>query len=141
MNFKVTLDRDEDGIWIVECPAIPGCVSQGMTREEAVGNIRDAIQMCLEVRAEQGLPPTVETREVEVASDANASGSERARSGEGAGFNGLDSYPAAGQPYHLTKPGEPATLSVPDHKEVARGTLRSLLRSANLTTNEFVAHV
>ena len=41
----------------------------------------------------------------------------------------------------LTKPGEPATLSVPDHKEVARGTSRSLLRSANLTTNEFVAHL
>ncbi len=67
MNFKVTLDRDEDGIWIVECPAIPGCVSQGMTREEAIVNIREAIQMCLEVRAEQGLPLTVETREVEVA--------------------------------------------------------------------------
>ncbi len=41
----------------------------------------------------------------------------------------------------LTKSGELATLSVPDHKEVARGTLRSLLRSANLTTNEFVAQV
>ena len=67
MNFKVTLDRDEDGIWVVECPAIPGCVSQGMTRDEAMDNIREAIQMCLEVRAEQGLPLTVETREVEVA--------------------------------------------------------------------------
>jgi len=67
MNVKVTLDRDEDGIWIVECPAIPGCVSQGMTREEAMGNIREAIQMCLEVRAEQGLPLTVETHDVEVA--------------------------------------------------------------------------
>lgn len=41
----------------------------------------------------------------------------------------------------LTKPGEAATLSVPDHKEVARGTLRSLLRLANLTTNEFLATV
>ncbi len=41
----------------------------------------------------------------------------------------------------LTKPGEPATLSVPDHKEVARGTMRSLLRSANLTVNEFLTHV
>ena len=58
MNFKVTLDRDEDGIWIVECPAIPGCVSQGKTRDEAIGNIREAIQLCLEVRAEQGLPLT-----------------------------------------------------------------------------------
>ncbi len=67
MNFKVTLNRDEDGIWIVECPAIPGCVSQGLTREEAMDNIREAIQLCLEVRAEQGLPLTLETREVEVA--------------------------------------------------------------------------
>lgn len=66
MNFKVTLDRDEDGMWVVECPAIPGCVSQGKTREEALANIREAIQLCLEVRAEQGLPLTLETREVEV---------------------------------------------------------------------------
>jgi len=63
----VTLDRDEDGIWIVECPVIPGCVSQGVTREEAMNNIREAIQMCMEVRAEQGLPLTVEAHEVEVA--------------------------------------------------------------------------
>lgn len=67
MNFRVTLDRDEDGVWIVECPAIPGCVSQGTTREDVMGNIREAIQLCLEVRAEQGLPLTMETREVEVA--------------------------------------------------------------------------
>jgi len=67
MNFKVTLDRDEDGMWVVECPAIPGCVSQGKTREEAINNIREAIQLCLEVRAEQGLPLTRETREAEVA--------------------------------------------------------------------------
>jgi predicted RNA binding protein YcfA (HicA-like mRNA interferase family) len=37
----------------------------------------------------------------------------------------------------LTKPGEIVTLSVPDHKEVARGTLRSLIRAANLTIQEF----
>jgi predicted RNA binding protein YcfA (HicA-like mRNA interferase family) len=39
----------------------------------------------------------------------------------------------------LTKPGEMATLSVPNHKEVAKGTLRSLIRSANLTVDEFIA--
>lgn len=66
MKFSVTLDRDEDGVWIVECPAIPGCVSQGHTKEEALENIRDAIKLCLQVRAEQGLPLTVETRQVEV---------------------------------------------------------------------------
>lgn len=56
MKLTVSLDRDEDGAWIVECPSIPGCVSQGGTKEEALVNIREAIQLCLEVRAEQGLP-------------------------------------------------------------------------------------
>lgn len=52
MTFRVNVDRDEDGIWIVECPAIPGCVSQGNTKEEALENIKDAIELCLEVRGE-----------------------------------------------------------------------------------------
>ncbi|HVF48853.1 MAG TPA: type II toxin-antitoxin system HicB family antitoxin [Pyrinomonadaceae bacterium] len=67
MIFNVTLDRDEDGVWIVECPSIPGCVSQGGTREEALENIKDAIRLCLQVRAEKGYPLTIETRQVEVA--------------------------------------------------------------------------
>jgi len=66
MKFQVTLDRDEDGVWIVECPSIPGCVSQGSTQDEALVNICDAIKLCLEVRSERGLPLTVETRQVEV---------------------------------------------------------------------------
>lgn len=67
MKFIVTLDRDEDGVWIVECPAVPGCVSQGDTQEEALANIQEAIALCLEVRAERGLPLTIETKQVEVA--------------------------------------------------------------------------
>jgi len=66
MKFTATLDRDEDGVWIVECPSIPGCVSQGHTREEALENLREAIALCLEVRAERGMPLTVETQQVEV---------------------------------------------------------------------------
>lgn len=66
MKFNVTLDRDEDGVWVVECPSIPGCVSQGQSKEEALENIKDAIVACLQVRAERGLPLTVETRQVEV---------------------------------------------------------------------------
>jgi len=54
LKFNVTLDRDEDGMWVIECPAIPGCISQGETREEALENIQDAIRLCLEVRAERG---------------------------------------------------------------------------------------
>lgn len=67
MRFSVIIDRDEDGIWVVECPSIPGCVSQGQTKDEALENIRDAIYQCLQVRAERGLPLTIETRQVEVA--------------------------------------------------------------------------
>lgn len=67
MKFIATLDRDEDGVWIAECPSIPGCVSQGETKEAALENLREAIGLCLEVRAEEGLPLTVETRQVEVA--------------------------------------------------------------------------
>ncbi|GAB6068892.1 type II toxin-antitoxin system HicB family antitoxin [Methylothermus subterraneus] len=67
MKFSVTISRDEDGVWVVECPAIPGCVSQGQTKEEALENIQDAICQCLQVRAERGLPLTIETRQVEVA--------------------------------------------------------------------------
>jgi predicted RNase H-like HicB family nuclease len=69
MKFPVTVYRDEDDFHIVECPSIPGCMSQGRTEAEALENIKDAIQLCLEVRREDGLPLTVpvETHEVEVA--------------------------------------------------------------------------
>ena len=66
MKFTVTLDRDEDGAWVAECSAIPGCVSQGTTKAQALENIKDAIKLCLEVRADRGLPLTIETHQVEV---------------------------------------------------------------------------
>lgn len=66
MRFVVTIDRDEDGVWVVECPSIPGCVSQGATKEEALASVQDAIKACLEVRSERGMPLTVETHQVEV---------------------------------------------------------------------------
>jgi predicted RNase H-like HicB family nuclease len=66
MKFNITIDRDEDGVWIVECPSIPGCVSQGETKDQALENIEDAIAACLQVRAERGLPLTVETKQIEV---------------------------------------------------------------------------
>jgi predicted RNase H-like HicB family nuclease len=66
MKFLTTLGRDEDGVWIAECPSIPGCVSQGQSREEALANIREAIAACLEVRAERGMPLTIEIQQVDV---------------------------------------------------------------------------
>ncbi len=66
MKFIVNLERDETGMIVAECPAIPGCVSQGTTEAEALDNIREAIEACLEARAANGMPLTVATREVEV---------------------------------------------------------------------------
>ncbi len=66
MKFIVTMERDEDGMIVIECPSIPGCISQGKTEEEAIENIKDAIKQCLEVRSERGMPLTVSIQEVEV---------------------------------------------------------------------------
>ena len=66
MKLVITLDRDETGMIVAECPAIPGCVSQGKTEEEATANIREAIAACVEARAANGMPATVAIREIEV---------------------------------------------------------------------------
>ena len=66
MKFLINIIQNEDGMFIAECPSIPGCVSQGKTELEAQENIQNAIKECLAVRAETGMPMTVATREVEV---------------------------------------------------------------------------
>jgi predicted RNase H-like HicB family nuclease len=53
-------------MYVAECPAIPGCISQGRTEDEALENVADAMRGCLEVRAERGMPLTVTTREIEI---------------------------------------------------------------------------
>ena len=67
MTFTITVTQDEDAMFVVECPAIPGCISQGKTLEEAEANIRDAIRQCLTARKELGLPLTIDVRQVDVA--------------------------------------------------------------------------
>jgi antitoxin HicB len=44
MKYRVIIEQDENGVFVVECPALPGCVSQGDTYDEALKNIKDAIQ-------------------------------------------------------------------------------------------------
>ena len=66
VKYVVTIDRDEDGMYVVECPSIPGCVSQGKSEQEAIENIKDAIKQCLSIRVERGMPLTVSMRQVEV---------------------------------------------------------------------------
>jgi predicted RNase H-like HicB family nuclease len=53
---QVVLYPGEDGFWVVECPSLPGCVSQGETRQEAIANIKEAIEAYVGVLEEDGLP-------------------------------------------------------------------------------------
>ena len=53
-------------MFIAECPSIPGCVSQGQTELDAERNVKAAIEACLAVRVDKGMPLTLTTREVEV---------------------------------------------------------------------------
>ncbi len=66
MKLLVTLEPDESGTIVAECPAIPGCVSQGRTEAEALENIREAIVGCLAAREANHMPLTIAVREVEV---------------------------------------------------------------------------
>jgi predicted RNase H-like HicB family nuclease len=60
---QVIIYTDENGEWCASCPSLPGCHSQGDTREEAITNIRDAIQLYIEALEADGLPVPPETHE------------------------------------------------------------------------------
>jgi predicted RNase H-like HicB family nuclease len=70
MKLPVMLRPGEDGFIVAECPVIPGCISQGRTRDEALANIQEAIALCLETREEEetwSLPSSYELVEVRLA--------------------------------------------------------------------------
>ena len=65
-NYKIILNQGEDGYVVAECPAIPGCISQGKTEEEAINNIKEAIELCLECYKEDGKPIPQDTTHITV---------------------------------------------------------------------------
>lgn len=68
MRYRVIVERDEDGVFVAEVPSLPGCVSQGRTRAEAMANVKEAIAGYLEslrARGEQ-VPPGVSEEYVDV---------------------------------------------------------------------------
>ena len=68
MKFLVTIEKDEDGYYVAECPSLPGCLSQGKTPDGPMANIREAIEGILELRREKGMPmPDVDVAEIEIA--------------------------------------------------------------------------
>ena len=68
MKFLVTLEHGDDGWILAECPSLPGCLSQGRTIDEALANIREAIELSLETRQAEGIATAIEVAEVEVES-------------------------------------------------------------------------
>ena len=80
MKFTVILSPEADGGYSVVCPALPGCVSEGDSLEEALENIREAILLCLEVRNEDRQPAPAETPEL-VAEEIRACLKDRAEEG------------------------------------------------------------
>lgn len=56
MDFKIIIEQDEDGWYVVSVPALPGCISQGKTEEEARKNIAEAIELHLTTLARDGIP-------------------------------------------------------------------------------------
>ena len=69
MDFRVVIDQDEDGVFVAEVPALPGCVTQGTTRREAVANAQEAIASYLESLSERDepIPASIHEEFVEVA--------------------------------------------------------------------------
>jgi antitoxin HicB len=68
MRYRILIERDEDDAFIAECPSLPGCISEGKSRKEALENIRDAIKGYLESlkKHDEPIPPSIEEEIVEV---------------------------------------------------------------------------
>jgi len=68
MKYRILIELDEDGVFVVECPSLPGCISQGKTRKEALENIQDAIKGYLESlkKHNEPIPSPIEEEIVEV---------------------------------------------------------------------------
>jgi antitoxin HicB len=68
MRYRVLIEQDENGVYVAEAPALPGCISQGATRVEAIANIKEAIAGYLESLQAHGepVPPSITEEVVEV---------------------------------------------------------------------------
>ena len=68
MKYRVLIEQDEDGVFVAEVPSLPGCISQGQTREQAIENIKEAIALYLESLGarNEAVPPPITEELVEV---------------------------------------------------------------------------
>ena len=68
MKYRVIIEQDEDGVFIANCPSLPGCISQGYTRIEAINNIQDAMKGYIEslLKHNEPVPPPINEEYLEL---------------------------------------------------------------------------
>jgi predicted RNase H-like HicB family nuclease len=71
MRYRILIEQDENGVCVAECPSLPGCISQGNTRREAISNIHDAIRGYLESlkKHNEPIPPSIQEEIIEVTTE------------------------------------------------------------------------
>lgn len=69
MKLRILINQDEDGMFVAECPTLPGCISQGKTRQEVVENIREAIELYIESLEshDDPIPPSIDEEIIDIA--------------------------------------------------------------------------
>ena len=68
MKYRIIIEQDEDGVFVAECPSLPGCITQGKTRKESINNIQDAIKGYIESlkKHDEPIPPEITEEVIEV---------------------------------------------------------------------------
>ncbi len=68
MKYRIIIEQDEDGVFVAECPSLPGCISQGKTRKESLENIKDAINGYIKSLKKHGepIPPSIQEETIEI---------------------------------------------------------------------------
>jgi len=141
MTRRVLLHSGEDGYVVAEVPSLPGCISQGKTREDALQNIREAISLHEEVLRERGEPVPGNAIRLSWSRSpreqvARTFQSSVCQSAEQSRLRGLS---PRGSHIMLIRRTPPAQTTIPNHKELDRGTLRAIIRQTGLTVEEFLA--
>lgn len=140
LNYRVILDPVEEGGFTVTVPSLPGCISEGETKEETLENIKDAIQGYLKVCKKYGDPiPKSDVLEeivrVAVWKLPVVSGYEVGKVLKRIGYEFVDQE---GSHLHYRKIYPPhIKITIPNHKELKRATLRSILRAADISVEKF----
>ena len=141
MKFGVTIQRDEDGFFVAEVPALPGCVSQG-AGDQALDNVRDAISLYLESLKAHGdqIPPPMDEEVIEVGVSTLCLAFRVATSFAPSKSAAIAFDRQTGSHMILRTSAPPfRRLVVLDHREIAKRTLRAIMRQAGVTVDDLIA--